>query len=122
MIFHQPVCDAINFEINLIFLSYLPYMFYSSRIFFYMTKNSRRKLKHLENEKSFQDKIKRFFIIFEGLLLKQIKQTFLEGESPILSKYLPLKLKICHNNVFKQILFSSKSLTTLIYLIVLPSS
>ena len=70
-----------------------------------MTKNSRQKLKHLENEKSFQDKIKRFFIIFEWLLLKQIKQFFVEGESPILSKYLPLKLKIRQNNVFKQILF-----------------
>ena len=37
-----------------------------------MPKKSRQKFKYLENEKSFQDKIKAFFIIFEGLSLKQI--------------------------------------------------
>ena len=46
-----------------------------------MPKKSRQKLKYLENEKMKQ---KAFFIIFEGLSLKQIKQTFLEGESPTL--------------------------------------
>ena len=37
-----------------------------------MPKKSRQKFKYLENEKSFQDKINAFFIIFEGLSLKQI--------------------------------------------------
>ena len=46
-----------------------------------MPKKSRQKLKYLENEKMKQ---KAFFIIFEGLSSKQIKQTFLEGESPTL--------------------------------------
>ena len=39
-----PGCDVINFNINLIFLI---------KLFLYMTKMSRQKLKHLENEKSF---------------------------------------------------------------------
>ena len=42
-----------------------------------MLKKSRQKFNYLENEKS-------FFIIFEGLSLKQIKTFFLEGESPTL--------------------------------------
>ena len=45
-----------------------------------------QKLKYLEKEKSFQDEIKTFFIIFKGLSIKQITQIFLEGESPTLSK------------------------------------
>ena len=49
-----------------------------------MTKKSKQKFKHLENRKSFQDEKKAFFIIYEGLSLKQIKQIFLEGESPTL--------------------------------------
>ena len=32
-------------------------------------------------------KLKTFFIIFKGLSLKQIKQLFLEGESPVLNKH-----------------------------------
>ena len=50
-----------------------------------MPKKSRQKFKYLENEKSFKDEIKAFFIIFEGLSLKQIKKTLLEGESPTLN-------------------------------------
>ena len=45
--------------------------------FYYMTKKSRQKVKHLENEKA-------FFIIFKGLPMKEITQLFLEGESPTL--------------------------------------
>ena len=41
-----------------------------------MPKKSRQKFKYLENEKSFQDEIKAFLIIFKGLSLKQIKQIF----------------------------------------------
>ena len=32
-------------------------------------------------------KLKTFFIIFKGLSLKQIKQLFLEGESPALNRH-----------------------------------
>ena len=39
-----PVCDVINFEINLIFLI---------KPFFYMTENSRQKFKYFETEKGF---------------------------------------------------------------------
>ena len=52
-----PGCNVINFEINLIFLI---------KLFFYMNKKSRQKRKYLENEKSFYDEIKAFFIIFKG--------------------------------------------------------
>ena len=51
-----------------------------------MTKKSRYEFKYLENDKSFLDEIKVFLAIFRGLLLKQIKQIFLEGESPTLIK------------------------------------
>ena len=37
-------------------------------------------------KRAFKMKQKSFFIIFEGLLLKLLKQTFLEGESPTLKK------------------------------------
>ena len=52
-----------------------------------MTKMSGQKCKYLENERSFEDEIKKktFFIVFKGLSLKQIKQIFLEDESPTLN-------------------------------------
>ena len=50
-----PVCDVINFEINLIFLI---------KLFFYMTKKLRQKFKCLENEGSFQDEMKSIFHSF----------------------------------------------------------
>ena len=50
-----------------------------------MPKKSRQKFKYLENEKSFKDEMKAFFIIFEGLSLKQIKKNLLESESPTLN-------------------------------------
>ena len=55
------------------------------KLFFYMTKKSRQKLKYLENEKSFKGERKAFFIIFKGLSLKQIKQIFLDGKGPTLN-------------------------------------
>ena len=45
----SPVCDAINFKIDLIFLI---------KPFFFKTKNTKQKIKNLENEKSFLDKTK----------------------------------------------------------------
>ena len=48
----QPGCDVIKFQINLIFLI---------KLFCCMTKNSRLKLKHLQNEKSFWSEIKTIF-------------------------------------------------------------
>ena len=47
-----PGCDAIKFEINLIFLI---------KPFYYMTKKSRQKPKYLEKAKSFWEEIKRIF-------------------------------------------------------------
>ena len=44
LILCEPGYDAINLEINLIFLI---------KPFFYMSKKSRQKIKYLENEKSF---------------------------------------------------------------------
>ena len=46
--------------------------------FFFMSKKSRQNLKYRKNEKSFQDEIKTFFIIFMELSLKQIKEHFFE--------------------------------------------
>ena len=50
-----------------------------------MTKMPWQKLKYHENEKSFQDEIKTFFIIFKGLSIKQVTQIFLQGENPTLT-------------------------------------
>ena len=50
-----PICDVINFEINLIFVI---------KPFFCMTKTSRQKFKYLENKKM---KWKEFLIVFKGL-------------------------------------------------------
>ena len=47
-----PGCDVIKFEINLIFLI---------KLFWYMTKKPRQKLKYHENEKSFWGEIKSIF-------------------------------------------------------------
>ena len=47
-----------------------------------MTQESRQKLNYLE---LFKMKYKAFFIILKGLLLKKIKQFFLEEESPTLN-------------------------------------
>ena len=50
-----------------------------------MTNKSKQKFKYLKNEKSFSDEIKKHFSsFFKVLLLKQIKQILLEGESPTL--------------------------------------
>ena len=58
------VYDVINFEINLIFLIKV-----SNKIFSEQKELSRRNKKHFSKS-------------FEELSLKQIKSTFLEGESP----------------------------------------
>ena len=44
-----------------------------------MTKNSKEKLKCLENEKRFEDEIKSIFIIFKGLSLSKIKHFHIFG-------------------------------------------
>ena len=65
-----PVYDVKDFEVILSFLI---------KPFSYMTKKIKTKFKYLPNEKN----KKHFFIIFEGLALKKIKLTVLEGESPV---------------------------------------
>ena len=47
-----PGCDVMNFKINLSFLI---------KLFFYVTKKSRQKLKYLQNMKSFYGEIKSIF-------------------------------------------------------------
>ena len=49
-----------------------------------MPKSQNKSLNILRIERAFKMKKKAFFIIYEGLSLKQIKQIFLEGESPTL--------------------------------------
>ena len=49
-----------------------------------MIKMSRQKLNILRTKRRFKMKSKAFFIIFEGLSLKQTKKNFLEDESPTL--------------------------------------
>ena len=53
-----------------------------------MTKKSRQKLKYLENEERFYDKIKSFFIFFLRAFIKTNKaKFFLGGEIPTLIKH-----------------------------------
>ena len=68
-----PVCDFVNFEINLIFLI---------KHFCYMTKKSKQELKHLRMKRTFKVKLKAFFIIFKWL---SVAKNCLTPESPPLS-------------------------------------
>ena len=52
-----------------------------------MTKQSRQKLKYLENDKSFYDEIKSIFHHFVRAFI-EIKQIFLEGERPTLTSFV----------------------------------
>ena len=56
--------------------------FQSSR-FSYMTKKSWQNVNILRTERTFKMKQKAFFIIFNGISIKQITQIFLEGESQL---------------------------------------
>ena len=73
---HLPVYYLKNFGINLSFLI---------KPFSYMNKKE-HKFKNLTKKQSFLNE-KEFFIIFKGLSLTQMKQTFLEGESLTLKGY-----------------------------------
>ena len=67
-IIYWPSCDVIKFEINSIF--YI-------KQFCYMTKRSRKKLKYLENKKSFWGEIKSIFHNFERLFsCQKLSQTW----------------------------------------------
>ena len=56
------------------------------KLFRYMTKRSRKKLKYLENEKCFRSEIKAFFIIFKEL---SVAKNFLRPESaPLMLRFL----------------------------------
>ena len=72
-----PGCDIINFEINLIFLI-KPFFVHDQKV-------KKKKLNILRTERAFKIKQKAFFIIFKTFI-KASKPTFLEGESPTLSK------------------------------------
>ena len=69
----KPVCEVMNFEVNLIF-------FKLSR-FSYMTKKSLQKLKYLGNERSFWDETECIFQHFKGLSIKNITNFFGRWES-----------------------------------------
>ena len=74
-----------GFEININFLI---------RPFFYITKKSGQQFKYLKSGKSFSHEVKSIFQ--KGPSLKQIKTTFLVGESltlKLLSKYNCIKFK-----------------------------
>ena len=75
---------VIDFEINLRFLI---------EPFFPHDQKVKTKLKILRMKKAFKVIWKAFFIIFKGLSLKQTKQFFLKGESPVLKGFLCLMLK-----------------------------
>ena len=81
----SPVCDVIAFGINFRF---------QIKRFLTWPKNAKTKNpknpKHLVNEEAFYLKLKAFHITLKGVLLKQIKPTFLEGESPTLTTTLNL--------------------------------
>ena len=74
-----PVCDVRTFEIKLSFLI---------KPFFYVTKTSGQNVNHLRTKRVLNMKWKVFFITFKGLLLEEIKLTFLEGVSLTLNDYI----------------------------------
>ena len=77
-----PGCDVMNFEITLMFLI-KPFFLYSQKV---KTKRTKR---------AFNMKLKTFFIILEGLSLKQIKLiTFRRWESDFVKIKCPVLFKI----------------------------
>ena len=80
MIVCVPVCDVISIEIYVSFLI---------KSISYKSKRRGKNLNILRMERAFKMKKKSCFLICKGLSLKQIKPTFLKGESPT------LRLKIC---------------------------
>ena len=66
-----------------------------------MPKKSRQKVKYLENEKSIWDEKKAFFIIFEGLSLKQIKNFFGGWESEFNYFWAALRLRCLLGSWFR---------------------
>ena len=63
-----------------------------------MTKKKDKNLNILRTKRAFKMKQNRFFIIFKGFSLKQIKQFFLEGENPTpkFRNYFPLLMLPSH--------------------------
>ena len=83
VIIFYPGCEGTNFETD----------FLSSR-FPTWPKKSGQKLKYVKNKNSLSIwNKKHFFIFFKGLLLRLIKQTFLEGERPTLKHVVDKILK-----------------------------
>ena len=80
LIHFKPGYDVINFEIKLIFLI-KPFFQHTQKV---NTKN----LNILRTKRAFKIKQKAFFIIFEGLSLKQIRKKKLEGDSPTGNKFV----------------------------------
>ena len=76
-----PVFDVINFEIKLSFFR---------KSFFYITKKSAQKYKYPITKRAFNVKLRAISSFFEGLLLKETKATFLEGEKPTLTHFSPV--------------------------------
>ena len=86
----KPVCEVMNFEVNLIF-------FKLSR-FSYMTKKSWQKLKYLGNETSFWDETECIFHHFKGLSIKKITNFFGRWESDFnkhLNNFFPYRRHLC---------------------------
>ena len=50
-----------------------------------MTRRIKNKFKYLNNEQSFSDEIKGIFHYFQRAFIEVNKESFLEGESPILN-------------------------------------
>ena len=73
--------SRLNFEINL----------YNQAVFSTCPISQDKNLNILRTKKAFKVKERAFFIIFEGLSLKQIYKIFLEGETPTLKKLLEEK-------------------------------
>ena len=81
----KPGCDAMNFEVHLIFLTLF---------FLHDQKVLTKTLNILRTKRAFKVKSKAIFIIFKELSIKQITQIFLEGERPTLTAfyYQPISL------------------------------
>ena len=60
-----------------------------------MVKRSRQKFTILGTKRGFEMKQQAFCMIFKGLLLKQIKQSFSEGDSPTLHTMYHCTTKDC---------------------------
>ena len=94
---YYPGCNVMNFEINFTFLIKL--FFLHDFLYFFSPISQDKKFKKfniLRTKKAFKMRYKRFFIIFKGLQLKQIKNVFGRREFDFNCRKIKMEFVVPH--------------------------